>query len=353
MIVQPDQYAAQAIRSTAKAGGDLTRLIDIPSVSQFYEELRPEADFWTDRYGYQNYPAANDVSYPVVVVGDSFMRNGVTMEQSFPGQLAFVSGLAVYNHALAGWGSFVSVARFLRSERFRANPPRVLVWGLLEREVEGEYLEGLVYQVYTIRHKDPQRTRRAVFNLAMLRPAQLGSSLLASSAASQWAGRLWNRIRYFACGEVNPYVIPVREQIDGRRVLFYYPAIDAMGWDASRRNVEKVAEAVRYLDEACRERGIRLAVVLIPDKEQVYREYIPARFLPLPPSCMEDLRVALERRDIVAIDLLPSFREEASAGKLLYWADDTHWNPQGIRLAAEIVWSRIQEVLSAQVKSDL
>lgn len=345
--------AEKLIRYPARFGGDLTRLIGIPAVAHIYEQSRPASEQWRDRYGYRNHPAPDGTRYPVVVVGDSYMEDGITMDLSFPAQLAEVSGLKVYNHALAGWGSSHSVSRFLRAERFLEDPPAVLVWGLLEREVEDGYLEGLVYQVFTVRHEDAVKKTRTGFNKQMLKPPQLSASLLSSSALSQWAARLWNPLRYYAWDEINPYIIPVPERIGGRPVLFYFPAIDAMGWNESRRNIEKAAKAIAYLDEACRERNIRLVVVLIPDKEQVYREHIPARYLPLPPSCLIALEKSLDRKEIVAVNLLPAFRERAAAGELLYWGDDTHWNPEGIRLAAEVVWNRIAELVDTNTQTEL
>ena len=37
------------------------------------------------------------------------------------------------------------------------------------------------------------------------------------------------------------------------------------------------------------------------------------------------------------VDLLPEFREQARAGKLLYYPFDTHWNAEGRRIAAELI----------------
>ena len=56
------------------------------------------------------------------------------------------------------------------------------------------------------------------------------------------------------------------------------------------RELDKVAAAISELDTFCRDRGIVLVVVLIPDKPQVYRDYIPGRLNPswdaMPPSCL-------------------------------------------------------------------
>src|SRR4030095_638847 len=49
------------------------------------------------------------------------------------------------------------------------------------------------------------------------------------------------------------------------------------------------------------------------------------------------------------VDLLPKFREEARAGKLLYYPFDTHWNVEGRRVAAELIGSSLVKERVRQV----
>jgi hypothetical protein len=342
---------AFAVTNAVHRGDDLTYLIGIPSVASLYEEDRPASVIWMDEYGYKNVPPTAGKRFPIVVAGDSFMEDGVTMDDRFPARLSEVSGLPVYNHALQGWGLFLSLVRFLESERFRRDPPRVLVWGVIEREISGSYFEGLNYQLYALEHATGSAVAVSGTSLASFRPDALKKALPNTSALAQLSSRYWNVIRYRVLGRLNPYVIPIEQRIGGRRMLFYYPTIDAMSWSPAIRDVARVAGAVEYLNRVVAGRGIRLVVVLIPDKEQVYREYIPARYnspeRPLPDSCLNGLERALLACGIGVVNLLPVFRERAQSGDLLYWADDTHWNPAGIRLAAETTWAYIRPLAGA------
>ncbi len=342
------------VTNAARRGDDLTYLLGVSSVASQYEEPRPAAVIWLDEYGYKNVPPTIGRRYPIVVSGDSFMEDGMTMEDTFPARLAQVSGLPVYNHALQGWGLFLSVARFLESDRFHRDPPRVLVWGVTEREVSGSYFEGLNYQLYTLEHGRGSAAAAPALGLTPFTPGALGKALPNTSALAQLSARYWTQIRYRFFGRLNPYVIPIEQEIGGRRMLFYYPTIDAMSWGPAVRDVERVAGVVEYLNRTLAARGIALLVVLIPDKEQVYREYIPARFnppeRPLPDSCLIGLEQALAVRGIRVVNLLPVFRERALFGELLYWADDTHWNPDGIGVAARAVWGAISDVAGGEPK---
>ena len=336
-----------AVTNPLTHGGDITRLIGIPSVAARYEEERPATVVWTDEYGYRNYPPTMGKEYPVVVIGDSYMQNGRTMDESFPGILKRLSGVDVYCNALEGVGSFLSVLKFLESERFKEHPPRVLIWGLIEREINAVYFGRLIYDLDVMgRPRAIVRTRTGV-NEGAFHPRVLKASLPNTSVLSQCSSKVWNLLRYEVFGQIAPYVIPIEQPIGGRRVLFYYPSIDAMMWDASRRDTYNVARAVKRLDDECRKRGIRLVVLLIPDKEQVYREYIPSRYLtsekPIPPSCLIPLEQELKAFDIPAVTLLGPYREAAAKDQLLYWADDTHWNTAGIRIAAQLTWQLLRK----------
>lgn len=333
---------AYAVTNPVTRGGDITHLIGIPAVAARYEEERPSTVIWTDEYGYRNYPPVTGRDYAIVVVGDSYMQNGRTMDESFSRLLEEVSGISVYCHALEGVGSFLGIIKYLEADRFKEKPPRILIWGLIEREISGVYFEGLVYQLYSMSRPKTALRNRASVNGWAFHPRTLKASLPNTSVISQFSSKVWNLVRYRIFGRIAPYVIPIDQPIGGRQVLFYYPSIDAMTWSASRRDVARVAKAVKYLDDECRRRNIRLVILLIPDKEQVYLEHIPSRFntkdKPIQPSCLIPLEQELAAYGIPVINLLGPYREEAVRDELLYWADDTHWNTAGIRLAAQRTW---------------
>ncbi len=93
--------------------------------------------------------------------------------------------------------------------------------------------------------------------------------------------------------------------------------------------------------------GIGFLVVLVPDKFVVYHDLLlPAKGDPNTPRTpfMDIVAQRLADAHIPVVNLTETFRAEAASrlthDSYLYWFDDTHWNGDGIHLAAtEIVKS--------------
>lgn len=110
-------------------------------------------------------------------------------------------------------------------------------------------------------------------------------------------------------------------------------------------------EAIRSLRDQLADRGIRLVLVPIPNKESVYPEKLSARaegqgglIGPATDALLRQLRAA----DIEFVDLFERFqgvREgqgEAEPGPI-YLTQDSHWTPQGAALAAAMVARHLRE----------
>jgi hypothetical protein len=354
--LQPAPAPGAAVRPAvsvpvpASRGGDLTRLVGIPSFNQRYERERPARLEHIDEFGYRNPPPVIGVDFPVVVVGDSYMFAGATMTNTFSARLSAVSGRPVYNHARAGIGPFIAISQFFREPRFREHPPRVLVWGFIEREVAGDVFSGLSYWL----RFDPDEKKRQEYRGSIVwsefRPRRLKTQLPNTSAAAQLAARWWRHVRFLAWGRIPPEVLAGHDPASGTPLLFYREAIDAMKWPPEVRKIDKVAFHIEDVNHFCVERGMELAVILIPDKEQVYREQLPPEARApgevFAPSCLPELEARLREKGIRVVNLLEPFRAQAAAGQLLYWPDDTHWNSDGIQLAAELAWREISDIFT-------
>ncbi len=324
-------------------GGDLTRLLGVRSVAKPFEEYHPGLVDWRDEHGNRNKPPTVGIYYPIVTVGDSFMENGGRYEELFFNRLADVSGLPVYNHAATGRGSFLGLLRLLASKRFFDSPPRVVVWGILEREIRGDHFVGLVERVESGVWTEGHAAPRAVMRWDPLLPCNLKRSLPDSSAIAQVAARVWNLARTILFGQINPMVV----LSPGSRepMLFYAPSLTAARWGAEVRDIPRVAWAISRASEVLASRGVRLVAVLIPDKEQVYRDRLPDSVDSIPRSCLYDLEAALGEKRVPVVNLLEPFRAEAGSGRLLYWRDDTHWNSAGIDFAVRLTWREIREMV--------
>ncbi|MBU1694233.1 MAG: hypothetical protein KKC51_09755 [Verrucomicrobia bacterium] len=352
MAQPPDLYVTNWLPE--RRGGDLTRLVGLQSFSERFEQVRPAGQQIVDGAGFRNLPAPPDLAHPIVVVGDSFMAAGEPMTNMFPLRLAELSGLPVYNRAMAGVGPFLSLVRFVDSDRFKNRRPRIMVWGFIEREAVRHGFSGMVYQL-DIRDRGVKPAEQYELSATATRvvwpelaPQTLKQSLPDTSVLAQFSYRLWSRLRYALFGMITPDVYVSSGEVEGHRLLFLRRKMKVYAVDTQELNLADVTDAVRYTSEFLARRGVRLVVVLIPDKESVYRELMPAheqQAPALPLSSLDDLETHIRAEGVPVVNLLPTFRERAKRGELLYWADDTHWNERGIQLAAEETWKVVADLL--------
>jgi hypothetical protein len=329
-------------------GGDLTSLLGLPAVARRFEEVRPARVDITDEFGFRNQPPVRERTYPIVAAGDSYMVAGVSQDDMFGQWLERIGGQAVYNYAYPGRGPLFGVERFLRDERFRKDPPRVLVWGLVEREIGGVMFAGMASRLAALDQGPSNVATSGRINWNAFTPEALKTSLPSTSVIAQASKKIWNRVRYLVFGAITPEVAMSTASVEGRPLLFYTWSVKAMRWTPEERKPEMMVDVIRTLSNYYRERGVKLVVMLIPDKEQVYRELLPPSLGeaggPIPDSTLNDIEKGLKNRDVCVVNLLEPFRAAAQKGSLLYWPDDTHWNSKGMELAAQRVWNAIEDV---------
>jgi len=154
--------------------------------------------------------------------------------------------------------------------------------------------------------------------------------------------------------EAEKKVIPQEENFSETRFLqIEKEAI----WIAEKKNKQRLtdlfyrnAKGLDNFKEWCRARNIELLIVMFPDQFQVdnslraklMEQYgIKAESLDLsfPNKLLFDY---CRKNEIRCLDLLDDFQKEARS-KQLYKINDTHWNSEGNRLTAEIIFSYLQE----------
>ena len=94
-------------------------------------------------------------------------------------------------------------------------------------------------------------------------------------------------------------------------------------------------------------RGIPLLIVIPPDKETVYPEYLPAEISPIrPPSRLDQLVEHLRRTHspVHFLDLRAALMAAKSSGRL-YFKTDTHWNDLGAYAAYRAIMQSVKELL--------
>lgn len=123
--------------------------------------------------------------------------------------------------------------------------------------------------------------------------------------------------------------------------LFYKPDVQFLVEPWS--NYDDVIGAVKDFHDALEAQGIRLLVVPAPGKPSVYPDKVTARAShldePVSGHALETI-AQFRKAGIETVDLFTLF-EESRATTALYLQQDTHWSPDGMRLAAKKVASEI------------
>lgn len=110
-------------------------------------------------------------------------------------------------------------------------------------------------------------------------------------------------------------------------------------WIAS--GIQLTPQSIVRIRDICEANGIEFMVVICPSKEQVYWDAVetllaePKRYDPDFPNNL--IKSTCTENDIHVLDLTPIFRTHSS--EQLYFTEDTHWNVEGNRLAAEATYN--------------
>jgi SGNH hydrolase-like domain, acetyltransferase AlgX len=112
---------------------------------------------------------------------------------------------------------------------------------------------------------------------------------------------------------------------------------------------DPVAAIVHFRDQLAAQ-GIRLVVMPAPNKESVYPDRLTSGVQPgcgvLAPRT-QDLLDRLRAANVEVIDLFKAFaqaRRQSGSAASLYLAQDTHWSPLGVELAAQAAARRLLEL---------
>ena len=173
------------------------------------------------------------------------------------------------------------------------------------------------------------------------------SDLEESSWVAQAVRPLARRFHFLALRDPGSKVLMGR---DGW--LFYKPRVDYLV-QSSRDDpsldtgpVAAVRTIIRFRDQLA-SRGIQLLVVPVPCKASVYPDKLTRRADDLLlRSRTLGVIAALRAAGVETVDLFEVFQKSRKAGesealKSLYLARDTHWSPDGVRRAAEVIAGRI------------
>jgi len=117
--------------------------------------------------------------------------------------------------------------------------------------------------------------------------------------------------------------------------LYYGPTADSYaGLSAlTEREVFAVSRNLFLMQQYCRSQGKEFAFLVAPNKNSLYPQYMPE--LGVQAAQPDGIRVLrqLEMLQVQTVDIYGAFAKEP----ILYYKTDSHWNPRGAALAADLV----------------
>jgi hypothetical protein len=350
-------YAPLADRVNPEGWGDLIRMARLPQVSALLAAGPSRARrVTTDADGFMNRPAAeaaDERGYPILVAGASFEVAGSDVDATFPSQLERASGRRTYNAAWPAVGPVHAVLELLEDPKLGAPSGQLLVWGIIQRSLEESQFRDVFRRIAPDGRLLPASAgARARATLRRWRSfhERLEQHLQETSLARRSSDRLARFLPPVALdlGAGSPVRVGWLDGDRARPMLFFADEMRSARRGFEARGGERIAGAIERVDRACRARGVRLLVVLVPDKYQVFRGRVrmelalaaDARGGFADRRAPELLAERLRAHNIVALDLYPALSRDAE-GELLYRPDDTHWSDAGIREAAEYVAAQL------------
>jgi len=173
--------------------------------------------------------------------------------------------------------------------------------------------------------------------------------------AANWAGRLsrpWLQFAQFAWLKEGGEKVVVGSQ----GWYFFKPGLNYMlaRSDAAHppnATNDPVAAIVDFRDQLAA-RGVRLLVMPIPNKDSIYPDRLTSRAKTLRGVVTPRTREVLEKLQAAGVEVVDLFKEFIAARQKsgvnpeapLYLAQDTHWSPAGVALAAQAVAHRLMEL---------
>lgn len=124
------------------------------------------------------------------------------------------------------------------------------------------------------------------------------------------------------------------EVVVGQHDWLFYSGVDSMAdyrgeAPLTSLQVSRIAASVQQMNEEARRQGSRFLLVIAPDKQTVYPEWLPASIKEGHPHRVDQLLDALKGTEVPFLDLRPFFLQAKAMGEILYYRYDTHWNDVG------------------------
>jgi hypothetical protein len=275
----------------------------------------------TDRYGFRK-KDSEGIKPRVVIIGDSNTAGQrLTQEEMLSEVLEDKLRIPVYPYAPVGFNTFLKDLRFIK------DPPDRVIVSVIERDILNLPFPKLRKKkelfLFFYKWRDEILQTRCVQSTGVLLDRLFKMNMLFYARA-----RIGNR----ATREV--YHVP-----STFGPMFFVQG-EAANKGVTQKHFNKAIKTIEAYDQVLKKRGIRFIFLPIPNKENIYHEYLPN---PERPVFLEQLIQELKKRKIETVDTQKAFEEEFQKnGTLLYFLDDSHWNGMAVRLTADLTFELIK-----------
>jgi hypothetical protein len=298
--------------------GDLARMANIQDSKE-----RRSLRFSSDALGFRNVEASGPVAG--ILFGDSFAMAGDDDRETLSAQLGQRIGCRIYNAASP-------------DDEFR-RPDLTLVGSLAKRiGMANGYIIVEQVERRALESRSPrERPVRGKFRQAWSQFWRQLGTLTRDSPVKRFAENVMKSIRDDRILPNNYLDNVVQGKLRNGAPMLFLPS-EFKSYEITR------LPPLDYWIKLNQELGkleFRLLVVLVPNKHTVYRHLLegeqkqPRGGQDLLPELASALRAA----GVAAIDLTPVLKQHADAAfkhnKYVYWRNDTHWNADGVGIAAD------------------
>lgn len=115
----------------------------------------------------------------------------------------------------------------------------------------------------------------------------------------------------------------------------------------TQEELDRIVKNVESMQGFSRKNGAEFLLLIAPNKESIYPEFLPAGIGTSGKACRMDQAIgALRSAGLDVIDLREPLRAAKPSGQL-YYRTDTHWNDAGAFLAYQIVASELEKAFPA------
>ena len=277
----------------------------------------------TDRYGYRKQNTELQ-RHKIVIIGESNIAgSGLTQEEILSEVLENRLKVSVYPYApVAG------ISSFLKDDRFVENSPDIVVFAMIEREILGlSSLKPIKENKLSSGFKRRIQQNRVVQSVAMQLDRFSKSIMLHYFQACLRRGI--SAPEYLGSGPVSSPYGPI----------FFFQGRKA-NEDVPREKLDKAIEVIKSYNDAVKRRGIRFIFLPIPNKENIFYDYVQTKR----PVFLAQLISELKGCGIETIDTQEAFEEAFRKHQvLLYHTDDTHWNGNAVQLTADLTVKAIEQ----------